>query len=100
MERIIIISKLKPEALSLVTQLAERGCASQVILLSEAVYLLTRRGQHYDEVKKATKSGINFFLLSEDVSKRGIEILPEAIQVDYGDLVDLLLEKPKSTINL
>ena len=100
MEHIIIISKLKPEALSLVTQMAERGCVPQVILLSEAVYLLTRQGEHLDEVNKAIKFGATFFAPSEEISKRGIEILEDVIQINYSTLVDLLLEKPERIINL
>lgn len=100
MEHVIIITKLKPKVLSLITQLAERGCIPQVILLSEAIYLLTRQGEHLDEIKKALKLGVTFFALSEEISKRGIEILQEVTLINYSNLVDLLLEKPKSIINL
>lgn len=101
MNEIIIISKLKPSTLSLVNQLAERRCISEAILLSEAVYMLTIQGKHLDEIKKAVKFGVTFFVLSEDIEKRGIiKLLHGVTVIDYINLVDMLLEKPKRIINL
>jgi sulfur relay protein TusB/DsrH len=98
---IIIVSRLNTEALSLLSELAKKGCTPEVILLSEAVYMLTRRGEFSDKIRKAIESGSTFFALSEDISKRGIKkLLKNVVLIDYDDLVELLLEKSKRTINL
>ena len=101
MKNVIIISRINPRAISLVTQLAEIGCPLEVVLLSEAIFMPTGRGECSDMIKKASKLGANFLALSEDVSKRGVEKLLQNITViNYSSLVDLLLQKSKRTINL
>jgi len=99
--KLIIISKIKPDALLFVTQLVERDHSCEVIILSDAVYMLTKKGECLNLIKKAINLGASFFALSEDVSKRGIKkAIQNALLINYSDLVDLLLEKKKSIINL
>ena len=101
MRSVIIISRIDHDALSVVTQLAERGCIPEVILLSEAVYMLTSHGKYINEIKNSIKLGATFYALSEDIIKRGIErLLYDIKKINYNNFVDILLEKSKQIINL
>jgi len=98
---VIVVSKLKSESLSLVKKIAEKGLTPDIVLLSEAVYMLVDKKQYLSGVKKAIECGARFFALSQDASKRGIEKMINDVEIiDYEGLVDLLLEKSRSVINL
>jgi len=98
---VIIISKLDARSISLAAQIAESGSTPDMVLMSEAVYMLKQRGDYFREIITAIKQGARFYAISEDITKRGIaELVEHVTLIGYGDLVDLLMESPRATINL
>ena len=97
----IVISKLDEKSFSMAIRLAEKCFTPDIVLMSEAVYMLREQGGYSEDMNKAVNAGARLYAISEDIKKRGIEDLVNRVSlIDYSELVDLLLGEPRSTINL
>lgn len=99
MRRIIIITKLKPNAIQTAVEIGEKSGDNGIILLSDAAFMLIN-GEFSMTLREANTNGVNIYALRNDVEKRGIKVQPFVEVVDYDSLVDILLEPGTNTINL
>lgn len=99
MRRIMIITKLKPSALQTAVEIGEKGGDNGVLLLSDAAFMLINE-EISMKLREANTKGVNIYALRNDVEKRGIKVQPFVEVIDYGILVDILLETNMKTINL
>jgi len=98
MGKIIIISKLENDSITLSKILSENSSSTKIILLSDAVFMLKNK-----EFIKELNSGFSrqqlFYALEEDIKKRNINSSFINI-IDYENLIDILMEPNSSIINL
>lgn len=99
MRRIMIITKLNPSALQTALEIGEKGGDNGIILLSDAAFMLINE-EISMKLREANTKGVNIYALRNDMEKRGIKVQPFVEVVDYGTLVDILLETDTKTINL
>ncbi len=102
MKTILFLNKLDPQAISLAEALREKGEEVDAVLIQDAVYLALRGGRYSADVERAAENGVRFYLLENDVEKRGIrhKLTADPELVDYDALVELLLREDRRVLNL
>ena len=98
MSKIIIVSKLEKDSITLSKILTEDISSAKIILLSDAVFLLKNK-EFINELNSGLSREKLFYALEEDIKKRNINSSLINI-IDYDNLIDILMEPNSSIINL
>ena len=98
MSKIIIVSKLEKDSITLSNILTEDISSAKIILLSDAVFLLKNK-EFINELNSGLSRQKLFYALEEDIKKRNINSSLISI-IDYDNLIDILMEPNSSIINL
>jgi len=98
MSKIIIVSKLEKDSITLSKILTEDISSAKIILLSDAVFLLKNK-EFINELNSGLSRQKLFYALKEDIKKRNINSSLINI-IDYDNLIDILMEPNSSIINL
>jgi len=98
MSKIIIVSKLEKDSITLSKILTEDISSAKIILLSDAVFLLKNK-EFINELNSGLSRQNLFYALEEDIKKRNINSSLINI-IDYDNLIDILMEPNSSIINL
>ncbi|MHA1973510.1 MAG: DsrH/TusB family sulfur metabolism protein [Candidatus Hodarchaeales archaeon] len=98
MSKIIIVSKLEKDSITLSKILTEDISSAKIILLSDAVFLLKNK-EFINELNSGLSRQKLFYALEEDIKKRNINSSLINI-IDYDNLIDILMEPNSSIINL
>jgi sulfur relay protein TusB/DsrH len=96
--KIILITKLDKNAITLTRDIVESGDNNKIILLSDSIFVLEER-KLLDMITSMTSDKTILYALKEDIEKRSIknDVLN---MIDYEELVDILMEPRNSIINL
>ena len=99
MRKCVILSDLKTSTFPIIIALAEKEDGLNVILLSDAVFLLdnSTKNDFFDELEK---HGVNIYVTTEDMEKRKCKPKTNLQIVSYESLVDMLLSEHTSSLNL
>ena len=90
MGKIIIVSKLEKDSITLSKILSEDSSSTKIILLSDAVFILKNK-EFINELNSGLFRQKLFYALEEDIKKRNINSSLINI-IDYDNLIDILME--------
>ena len=97
---ITILSKYEPNNFDLASQIITKISEAKVILLSDALYFALDE-RYKEPIEKMRKMGVIFYSLESDFAKRDLGNAPESVKiVNYEELVKILIENGRNTINL
>jgi len=97
---LVILSKSDPVKLELASDAVSKTTDSTVIILSDAFYLALD-GRYNDTFIKMQKMGAKFYAVDADVLKRITGKPPSFLSViSYKQLVNIIIENGRNTINL
>lgn len=97
---VIILSKIDPNKLELAVKITEKASDSQVIFLSDALYLALNH-RYRDTLEKMRSFGAVIYALKIDVTKRDVKLANEIVEdISYKDLVEILMQSGGKVINL
>lgn len=101
MRRLLALNRCEPEALEQVDDLNE-NCEVEIVLMQDAVYMAQKSNEFGDEINRHVMEGVQFYLLSIDVERRGLDdrLIPGVKLVDYDELVDLLFREDQTVLNV
>ena len=95
-----ILSGYNPSKFEIASQIAEKSQKQKVVLLSDALYLVSDNKNH-ETINKMLRLGVSFYALESDMAKRGLSIASKKVTpVTYDQLVELLLDNEGSIVNL
>jgi sulfur relay protein TusB/DsrH len=99
MQTCVIISNLETSTFPIITSLAKQEEGLNLILLSDATFLLddSTKKDFFDELEKY---GVNLFITIEDMEKRNCQLKSNLQILSYESLVEMLLSEQTSSINL
>jgi sulfur relay protein TusB/DsrH len=94
MKTLFVLKDKDVDSLDIATPIWNGGRDIGFILMLDAVYLATNRGERADTINDLIISGVNFYLLDRDIERRGLgKMLLKGIEViNYDELVDLLFK--------
>jgi len=98
MKNCIILSDPETSILPLITSLVEREEELNLVLLSDAVFLLddSSNDDFFDELEK---NRVNLYITKEDFEKRNCQSKGNLQIVSYESLVELMLSEQTIVIN-
>lgn len=98
MKKCIVLSDSETSTLPLIKSLAERAEELNLVLLSDAVFLLddSSNGDFFDELEKY---GVNLYITMEDFEKRNCQSKRNLQIVSYEFLVEIMLSEQTSVFN-
>ena len=98
MGKIILITKLDKNVITLTRDIVNISDDNKIILLSDSIFVLEER-KLFDMITSMKSDTTQLYALKEDVEKRSIknDVLN---MIDYEELVDILIEPRNSIINL
>lgn len=97
---LVILSKSDPIKLDLASDIVSKTNDSTVIILSDAFYLALD-GRYHDTFIKMQKMGAKFYAVDADVIKRIAGKSPSFLNaISYEQLVNIIIENGRNTINL
>ncbi|MCS4541117.1 MAG: DsrH/TusB family sulfur relay protein [Euryarchaeota archaeon] len=104
---LIVISNSQDNAISslqLANSIQKQGNKVSIYLLQDGVFCsLANENITKSVVEKAIASGVEFYVLCDDLTLRGFserEIIPQVHVSSYSELIDLMLEKCDFTIGV
>ena len=99
MQTCVIVSTLETSTFPIIIALAKQEEGLNLILLSDSVFLLndSTKTDFFDELEKI---GTNLYITIEDMEKRNCQLKPNLQILCYESLVEMLLSKQTSSINL
>ena len=98
MKKCIILSDPEPSTLLLIKSLAEREKELNLVLLSDAAFLLddSSNDDFFDELEK---NEVNLYITKEDFEKRNCQSKGNLQIVSYESLVEIMLSEQTSVLN-
>ena len=98
MKKCIILSDLETSTLPLIKSLAEKEKELNLVLLSDAVFLLdnSSNDDFFDELEKYE---VNLYITKEDFEKRNCQSKGNLQIVSYESLVEIMLSEQTSVLN-
>ena len=102
MSKLFVLKKKESAPLRIASSLGKRGRDVAVAMMLDAVYMAAEEGEQSDALRECIESGVQVYLLENDVERRGLRdlIIEDVKIVDYAGLVDLFFSEESSVINL
>ena len=98
MKKCIILSDLETSTLSLIKSLAEREKELNLVLLSDAAFLLDDSSND-DFFNELEINEVNLYITKEDFEKRNCQLKGNLQIVSYESLVEIMLSEQTSVLN-
>jgi len=99
MSKIVIVSRINPKSLNLISKISLKIQFLKVIFLSDAIFMLLDK-RNEEILEKVKGNGSSYYILKNDAEKRGIDTIKHTDFIDYKELIDILFEPDFNIINL